>query len=321
MTGRELEDLKQVFSEEQVFDWIVAENGALIYSPGTKELRPLAEAPPPEFIAELKRRKVAPVSVGHVIVATWEPHEETALEVIRDLGLEMQVIFNKGAVMILPSGINKATGLKAVLEELGYSPHNTVGIGDAENDHAFLNLCECSVAVANALPSLKNQADHVTSGDHGTGVSQLIELLLAEDLLTVSKRTTRHNVPLGTRSDETVEFITPIHEIVLICGTSGSGKSTLTTGVLERIAERGYQFVILDPEGDYSDLPLGVVLGGAKRTPLPDEVMNVLSVPHQNASINLLGIPLQDRPEFADDLLLRLLHLRLADRTAALDCD
>src|SRR5688572_9082833 len=150
VTGRELEDLRQVFPEEQVFDWIVAENGALIYSPATKEIRPLGPAPPPEFIEELKRRHVAPISVGHVIVATWEPHEETALEVIRDLGLEMQVIFNKGAVMILPSGVNKATGLRAVLEELGYSAHNTVGIGDAENDHAFLNLCECSVAVANA---------------------------------------------------------------------------------------------------------------------------------------------------------------------------
>lgn len=140
VTGRELEDLKRVFPEEQVFDWIVAENGALIYSPSTKEIRLLAAAPPQEFIDELKRRRVAPMSVGHVIVATWEPHEETALEVIRDLGLEMQVIFNKGAVMILPSGINKATGLTAVLEDLGYSPHNTVGIGDAENDHAVRHL-------------------------------------------------------------------------------------------------------------------------------------------------------------------------------------
>jgi hypothetical protein len=222
----------------------------------------------------------------------------------------MQVIFNKGAVMILPSGVNKASGLKVVLEELGYSPHNTVGIGDAENDHAFLNLCECSVAVANALPSLKDLADHVTSGDHGTGVSQLIESLLAEDLLTVSKRTTRHNVRLGKRDDGTEEFITPIHETLLICGTSGGGKSTLTTGILERVSERGYQFVVIDPEGDYSDLPLGIVLGGAERAPLTDEVMNVLSVPHQNASVNLLGIPLTDRPEYADDLLLRLLRLR-----------
>ena len=62
------------------------------------------------------------------------------LEAIRDLGLELQVIFNKGAVMVLPSGVNKATGLDAALDELGLSPHNVVGVGDAENDHAFLAL-------------------------------------------------------------------------------------------------------------------------------------------------------------------------------------
>jgi hydroxymethylpyrimidine pyrophosphatase-like HAD family hydrolase len=33
-----------------------------------------------------------------------------------------------------------------------FPPHNAVAVGDAENDHAFFNICECAVAVANALP-------------------------------------------------------------------------------------------------------------------------------------------------------------------------
>ena len=61
------------------------------------------------------------MSTGRVIVATWEPHETIVLETIRDLGLELQVIFNKGAVMVLPAGVNKATGLAAALEQLGLS--------------------------------------------------------------------------------------------------------------------------------------------------------------------------------------------------------
>src|SRR5205823_4267005 len=98
-----------------------------------------------------------PLSVGQVIVATWHPHEQAVLDTIRDLGLELQVVFNKGAVMILPSGVNKATGLLAALNSLGLSPHNAVAIGDAENDHALLAACECGVAVANALPSVKER--------------------------------------------------------------------------------------------------------------------------------------------------------------------
>ncbi|WP_242040654.1 HAD-IIB family hydrolase [Coleofasciculus sp. FACHB-1120] len=98
------------------------------------------------------------------------------------MGLDLQVILNKDAVMVMPSGINKASGLSVALSELGLSPHNTVGVGDAENDRALLNLCECGVAVANALPMLKEVADFVTKGDRGAGVIELIDQMLASDL-------------------------------------------------------------------------------------------------------------------------------------------
>jgi hydroxymethylpyrimidine pyrophosphatase-like HAD family hydrolase len=117
-----------------------------------------------------------------VIVATFEPHETTVLEVIRDLGLERQVIFNKGAVMILPSGVNKASGLREALSELAIDPSDTVGVGDAENDHALLELCGIGAAVANALPALKARADYVAKADHGAGVAEIIDRLLGDEL-------------------------------------------------------------------------------------------------------------------------------------------
>jgi len=83
--------------------------------------------------------------VGRVIVATREPYQVAALETVRELGLEWQVIFNKGAVMLLPSGVNKQTGLAAALGELGLSMRNTVAVGDAENDHAILAASECGL--------------------------------------------------------------------------------------------------------------------------------------------------------------------------------
>src|SRR3989454_2354253 len=186
VTGRELEDLVKVFPRLDLFDRVVAENGALLYRPSTRAERKLAERPPQEFIHELIRRGAERVSVGRVIIATWRPHETTAVEVIRDFGLELQVIFNKGAVMILPSGVNKATGLHAALRELGLSLHNVVGVGDAENDHAFLASCECSVAVENALDTLKQRVDWVTKQGHGAGTIELIQALVAADLSYLS---------------------------------------------------------------------------------------------------------------------------------------
>jgi hydroxymethylpyrimidine pyrophosphatase-like HAD family hydrolase len=188
VTGRDLPDLLGIFPQLNLCEWVVAENGALLYHPATRMEKPLAEPPSDRFLRALQSRGVAPVSVGRVIVATWEPHQHAVLDVIRDLGLELQVIFNKGAVMVLPAGINKATGLTAALQEMGLSAHNAVGIGDAENDHAFLRLCEFAAAVANALPAVKETVDLVTAGDHGAGVIELIEELVANDLARYAGR-------------------------------------------------------------------------------------------------------------------------------------
>lgn len=188
VTGREIPDLMLTFSHAHLFDLIVAENGALLYRPATKEEKLLADAPPQRFLDAVLARRVAPVSVGRCIVATWEPHQTAVLDAIRECGLELQVIFNKGAVMILPAGVNKASGLAAALKDLGLAAHRVVGVGDAENDHAFLMACGCGVAVANALPSLKEQADLVTVGDHGDGIIELADRLLANDLADITPR-------------------------------------------------------------------------------------------------------------------------------------
>lgn len=180
VTGRELEELKQVFPEIGLCDLVVAENGALLYWPGTGQMKLLGEPAPPAFVEKLRDRGV-PVAVGRVIVATVEPHEIAVLQTIKEMELELEMIFNKGAVMVLPTGLNKATGLREGLARMGLSTRYTIGVGDAENDHAFLRICGCGIAVANALPALKSRADFVTARPHGEGITELIDQLLANN--------------------------------------------------------------------------------------------------------------------------------------------
>ncbi len=182
VTGRELSDFRMIEPFLRTFDMIVAENGAVLFEPSSGDTRMLGAAPPGAFIAELRLRGVNPLAVGNCIVATREPHHATVIEVIKQLGLELQVIFNKGAVMVLPSGINKASGLRAALQVAGVSPRAVIGVGDAENDHAFLELCGLPVAVANALPALKEKAALVTRSSAGAGVTELIDSMLAGEL-------------------------------------------------------------------------------------------------------------------------------------------
>ena len=310
VTGRELGDMLAAFPHVELFDRVVAENGGLLYTPSLREERALGEAPPAPLVAELRRRGVEPLSVGRVIVATWEPHETAVLEVIHTPGLEHQVIFNKGAVMVLPPGINKASGLRAALADLGLSPHNAVGVGDAENDHAFLALCEASVAVANALPLVQERADLVTDARDGEGVAELADALLADDLAPLAPKLNRHHILLGTRDDGEEAQVAPFGSNLLIAGPSSSGKSTLVRGLLERLTDAGYQFCLIDPEGDYEGFEIGARLGDSQRAPTVEEVTALLADPVANAVVDLLGLALEDRPGFCEALLPRLAELR-----------
>src|SRR5687768_6239623 len=307
VTGRELPDLKEVFPGLDIFDMVVAENGALLYTPSTRKERVLSPAPPEEFVARMKAAGVSPLSVGRSVVAIWEPSERIALELIKELGLELEIIFNKGAVMVLPSGVNKATGLVAALERLGFSPHNVVGVGDAQNDHAFLRACGCSVAVANALPAVKDTADLVVNGSRGAGVEELIDLLIEHDQdLGVSLR---NRIAVGEGEGRQAFELRP-RDVALIAGSSGFGKSTLATALTERFAEKGFQFCIFDPEGDYDDLENAVAVGDASMVPENQQVMKLLARPDTNVVVNTLGMTLRERPDFFASLYPELAGLR-----------
>jgi HAD superfamily hydrolase (TIGR01484 family) len=308
VTGRILTDIASAFGALELFDAVVAENGALLFVPARKEEIPLAEPPPEALVARLRELGVTPLSVGRTIIATWEPNETLVLKAIRDLGLEQHIIFNKGAVMVLPSEINKASGLKSALKLLRLSPYNVVGIGDAENDQAFLSSCGCAVAVNNALPAVKSKTDFVVS-DHGAGVIELARMLTNDDLASVRPRVPRAQPVVGHASDGAALTVSPF-ETVLVTGSSGSGKSTIVTALLEQIRGFAYQFCVVDPEGDYSELRDVVTLGDSKQAPRIGEALELLASPETSIVTNLLAIDPPERPHFLTKLLPELARMR-----------
>jgi hydroxymethylpyrimidine pyrophosphatase-like HAD family hydrolase len=278
VTGRQLDDLRRVFPQFSMFERIVAENGAVLFRPSTGETKLLAEQPPQAFIDALHQHGISPLSMGSVIVDSREPEDAKILGVIRELGLELQVIYNKGAVMVLPSGVNKGTGVLAALSEISISYHNAIAIGDAENDHALLSACECGIAVSNAIRTLKERADLTTASPNGRGVEEIIDRLLQDDLKGVQNRLMRQPILLGTAADGTKVSIDSYETNFLIAGPSSSGKSTVTIGLLERLTEADFQVCLIDPEGDYSHLENIVTLGSSERPPNITEIFQILNL-------------------------------------------
>jgi HAD superfamily hydrolase (TIGR01484 family) len=310
VTGRRLDDLKQVFQEFELFDFIVAENGAVIYHPSTRTKEHFAAPFPKSFISELRRLNVHPLEEGEVIVATQTPEKEKLLNAIQNFGLEAQIIFNGNAVMVLPHGVNKATGTEYALRRMGLTFHEVVGMGDSENDHSFLQRCECSIAVANAIPAIREAAVHVTSKEAGDGVEEVINELLENDLSAMAPKLIHNHIELGKRQDGSIVWTPAYGQNLLIAGPSGSGKSTFAAGFIERLLSRQYQICIVDPEGDYGTLRNVVAIGNPKRPPSINEVLGILEDPKISLSVNLLGVPLSDRPEYLAHLLPSLQTMR-----------
>ncbi|HEV8474508.1 MAG TPA: HAD hydrolase family protein [Methylomirabilota bacterium] len=308
VTGRMLPDLRTVCPEvDRLFDAIVAENGALLYLPASRETRTLGDPPESALVEELRRRGV-PFDVGSSILATTEPYAESALAAIRDTGIERSLVFNKGSLMLLPGGVTKGTGLEAALAGMALSPHNMVGIGDAENDHAFLSVSECAVAVADAIPALRERADYVTRAPAGRGVVEFIEEHVLNDLVALMPRLTRHHFAIGDAPDGTPLTLSPHTTRLLTVGPSASGKSTLTGVLVERLVEAGRSVLLIDPEGDYqtlAELERVVVLGrtGERALPTPDELQQLLHQPRTSLVLNLSAMSRAEKVTYATQAL------------------
>ncbi|MDE3201500.1 MAG: HAD hydrolase family protein [Acidobacteriota bacterium] len=311
VTGRRLDDLLEACPRVDLFDYIIAENGALAFEPSSRTETTLCKAPPARFVKRLSELGVAPLEVGKVILSTLLPNHLTVLQAIQETGLELLVIFNKSAVMILPSGVNKATGLDYALRKLGLSFHETVGIGDAENDQSFLQSCECSFAVANATQSVKDLASFVTKRSAGEGVAEVIDELIADDLARIGPELQQHFIELGVGLDGSPVMLSPYGTNILIIGPSASGKSTVTAGIVERLISQKYQVCLVDPEGDHTVLQEVMTLGDQNHPFGLHEAIAILEDPKVNLNLNLLGIPLADRPKYFGQLFGHLQTLRL----------
>ncbi|MGI6751478.1 MAG: HAD family hydrolase [Anaerovoracaceae bacterium] len=70
---------------------------------------------------------------------------------------------------------NKADGLRALCEHINISRHNTMACGDNENDLEMIAFAALSVAVENAVDSVKQVADYIVSSNEDDGVAEAIE--------------------------------------------------------------------------------------------------------------------------------------------------
>jgi hydroxymethylpyrimidine pyrophosphatase-like HAD family hydrolase len=306
VTGRVLEEIQLLCGDHALFDAIIAENGAVIWlCPSRRTIR-LGVPPPEHFLGELRARNV-PFHTGAVIVGTWERHAPEVLDLVRRFGIDSQIVFNRSALMLLPSGINKAVGVRRALEELGRSERNLVAFGDAENDVPLLASAEVGVAVRGSVDGLLAQADEHLSQPGATGVAEFIHRVLQQDGILASPP--RRNVALGAALDGETIRIPASGTNVMVCGDPRSGKSWVAGLIAEQLIETGYRLCVLDPEGDYVSLakrPHTVLLGHDIALPSPGALFRLFRDNPLSFVLNLSSLPLREKTSYVESALAAL---------------
>lgn len=276
VTGRILSELRSVAGCLNFVDGVVAENGAVVALPNGHVT--VLGAPPPMCLIEKLTQRGIDFKVGRCVVEMEADFADVAISLIREMELPLAITFNRGRMMLLPPSISKSSGLRQLLDTLGASVHNAIGIGDAENDHELLTCCEHGVSVSWGSARLQKSADQIIEGGSPTAVADYIERMSTDIRLPVESSSHRKVVL------EEIEGHAPFEMLirgrnVLVAGDSKSGKSWLAGMFVEQQILLGYTVYVFDPEGDYSSLaslPNTIVLGGGRLLPYGDDLKMLL---------------------------------------------
>ncbi len=231
---------------------------------------------------------------------------------VQEMEAPLSLAFNRARLMILPEGVTKATGLREALAVLRLSAHNTVGIGDAEDDRSLLHHCEVGLAVAWGSARLKSVADGVIEGSGPAAVAAHL-LQLARQVRLSPNLTGRRRVLLGRRRDGQSVMFPVLGRNLLIAGRAGSGKSWVAGLFLEGLILQRYCVCIIDPEGDYRTLealPGVLLLGGDGRPPRVGDVLNALRHPDASVILELAGVAHAEKIDYLKNLLPALAEVR-----------
>lgn len=309
VTGRILSDLRRVLGEEDLFDAIVAENGAVLAFPNGRT-RVLGGAPSRQLLNELSSRRVE-FAFGDCVIEADASAAQKILEAIRKVELPLTLTFNRNRVMVLPQGVSKASGLREALNTMRLSLHNCIAIGDAENDYALLEACEIGVAVSWGSKSLQALADYVLHGDGPEALAGYIREVSSHSKLP-PHRSNNRRILLGENTAGPVD--TAIHgRNILITGDPRSGKSWITGLFCEQLLLHGYCLCVIDPEGDYAtleSLPGVVVFGGDEPPPRLTDVVRALRHPDTSIVIDLSALSHDEKLAYVGELLPTLVSLR-----------
>ena len=152
-----------------------------------------SEAPPhPEWMSDYLERFQAQVSYAPLDHLTARSHNtlrvvsfapearlREAFDALDELPLGRQILpmgsYGISELTLFATGVSKGAGLRWLARRLGVPLAQTLAIGDGVNDVSMLRAAGLGVAMGNAAPEIKREADALTAANDADGAALAIE--------------------------------------------------------------------------------------------------------------------------------------------------
>lgn len=174
-TGRDKPYLMKREDIENIFDAWIMEGGLSIYIPSQNIYKVFVTSQWVRFIDSLRKMSFAKPKENTITLR--RENIEDVKRIAEKFQIDISFRDNKGTIMLLPKGVNKAYALHKLMEILDVDGPIVV-IGDSEIDLELFEEADFSVAVANAEDKIKAKADYVTREADGEGVVEAVNLIL-----------------------------------------------------------------------------------------------------------------------------------------------
>ncbi|MFO0700746.1 MAG: HAD-IIB family hydrolase [Nitrospira sp.] len=315
VTGRRYETVS-LGRLTELFSGIVWENGAVLHHTASGETYLPFGQLDSRLLKAIEEADI-PFERGLAIAATWTPHDQALWRILSSSGSSTSIEYNKSAVMVLPPGATKGSGLERLLTLCGLSPRNLAAFGDAENDLSMLTLAEVSVAVADAVPAVIETSDVLATAPGPMGVLQILnEYPLGGKFLDIPLKRERP-IPLGQTESGAAIHIPAARLAGLnlgVFGNSATGKSWMVGLIAEGLHHEDYQVLLIDPEGDFRGLrvlPRFVSITGDRTSlPPPSAVVSLIEEGGVSLVLDLSQYPVTLRSHYLAELIRALRPVR-----------
>ena len=149
----------------------------------------ITEMPDDQYVKEESRINKMNIRKVDNLFEALEPHPTKLLmtgdptlmlkaeeELVEKLGDRMDIFRSAPFFLeLVPKGIDKAKSLTRLLAKINLTPADLIAFGDGYNDLSMLKLAGMGVAMENAAPEVRAEADYVTLSNEEDGVAAALE--------------------------------------------------------------------------------------------------------------------------------------------------